>query len=245
MTKGDLILIFVTEDFLTDKQVKNETYRNSNSVPILKLNSIRKFFTGIYDYSTMMSVFTPIDFAKHSGSLKISTSSQEWCGHSYKQINLDKNKLKVVFNSYFEKEVLQEYDLDRALLEDEIFTKIRFNPSILPKGNIKIVPSSLDSTLRHYKLKEEPATASLFPFKKNTLKYPGKNLMVYEVIYKHLDRKVQIIFENKFPYKISGFKETFRSFGKLLTTSAVRTHSILNAYWKEKSAEILQKKKGN
>ena len=54
-------MIFVTEDFLTEKQVKNDHYKNPKSVSILKNNQISKFPTGIYDYSIMKSVFTPID----------------------------------------------------------------------------------------------------------------------------------------------------------------------------------------
>ena len=56
---GQAVLIFVTEDFLTDKQVKNDNYRNPNSTPILKTNFLNRFTTGLYDYSLMTSVFTP------------------------------------------------------------------------------------------------------------------------------------------------------------------------------------------
>ena len=61
---GHAVLIFVTEPFLPEKQVKAD-YEASRkkSIPVLKLNFIKKFNTGIYDYSMMKSVFTPI----HSG----------------------------------------------------------------------------------------------------------------------------------------------------------------------------------
>ncbi|MEL7426541.1 MAG: hypothetical protein AAFN81_26350 [Bacteroidota bacterium] len=45
--KGQLLLIFVSEDFLTDKQVKNDRYQNPNSTKILKTNSITRFTTGL------------------------------------------------------------------------------------------------------------------------------------------------------------------------------------------------------
>ena len=58
---GHAILIFVTEPFLPDIHVKSD-YESSRkkSIPVLKLNLIKRFSTGIYDYSMMKSVFTPI-----------------------------------------------------------------------------------------------------------------------------------------------------------------------------------------
>ncbi|MEK6765191.1 MAG: hypothetical protein AABY49_03040 [Planctomycetota bacterium] len=53
---GHAVLIFVTEPFLPDIQVKSdyETSRGK-SIPVLKLNFIKRFNTGIYDYSMMKS----------------------------------------------------------------------------------------------------------------------------------------------------------------------------------------------
>ena len=85
---GQLVSVFVTEDFLTYKQVKNEQYQNKNSTKILKNIQLKKFTTGVYDYSLFSSVFTPIDRSKYPKSLKVSASSQEWCGTIYTQFNL-------------------------------------------------------------------------------------------------------------------------------------------------------------
>ena len=85
---GTLISVFVTEDFLVDKQVKNERYTNPNSTWTLKNIQIRKFTTGVYDYSLFSSVFTPINRTKFPQSLKVTASSQEWCGTIFTQLNL-------------------------------------------------------------------------------------------------------------------------------------------------------------
>ena len=74
---GKTVLIFVTEDFLTDKQVKNESNETKNSTTVLKTNIVRHFNTGVYDYSIMSSVFTPIDKNKYPKTLKVTTSSQD------------------------------------------------------------------------------------------------------------------------------------------------------------------------
>ncbi|MDH3649991.1 MAG: hypothetical protein OEQ53_09920, partial [Saprospiraceae bacterium] len=43
---GQTVLVFVTEDFLTDKQVKNESAPKKQSTSVLKTNLIRNFTTG-------------------------------------------------------------------------------------------------------------------------------------------------------------------------------------------------------
>ena len=89
--EGSLVLIYVTEDFSDSRRVKADPGRHpaSEVYPVLKLNSIRKFQTGIYDYSVMTSVFARLDFAATERPFplrKLSLSSQEWCGHVYHQL---------------------------------------------------------------------------------------------------------------------------------------------------------------
>ena len=135
--EGDAVLIFVTENFLTDKQVKHEFGDSQNSTSVLKLNFTKKFYTGIYPYSMMTSIFTPVDVDKYP-TLKVATASQEWCGHTYVQINSRKNKLDILLRSYFQGEGDENFQIDGDLLEDGIWTKIRLAPDKLPLGEITI-----------------------------------------------------------------------------------------------------------
>ena len=89
--EGSLVLIYVTEDFSDSRRVKADPGRHppSDVYPVLKLNTIRKFQTGIYDYSVMTSVFARLDFTATERPFplrKLSLSSQEWCGHVYHQV---------------------------------------------------------------------------------------------------------------------------------------------------------------
>ena len=236
---GEAVLIFVTEDFLTDQKVKNETYKNKNSTQVLKLNFNRKFITGIYEYSTMVSVFTPIHASKYPYTLKVSASSQEWCGHTYSQLVFDQNEYELVSHSYFEKEVFEQYSLDPVLLEDDIMLRLRISPNDLPVGKIQVIPSLLDSRLRHFRLSVESATAEKLPNRDTS--FPGRNLKVYKIQYTSIDRVLKIIYQDQFPYAIMGFMEetktkkpkskTNTSRRKGEVTKAVRTHSIMSDYW--------------
>lgn len=77
---GEALLIFVTEPFSLNKQVKLDNPRDAGSdqVSVMKLNAVRKFPTGIYDYTISSSTFTPINSKKHPHTLKSNTSIQEW-----------------------------------------------------------------------------------------------------------------------------------------------------------------------
>lgn len=145
--EGDAVLIFVTEDFLTNQQVKYEGGPRDQAVPILKLNFTKKFFTGIYPYSMMSSIFTPVDATQ--STYKVSTSSQEWCGHSFSQLNLRKNKYEGLLRSYFQAEGDRSFSLKKAWLEDEVWSKIRLNPTQLPVGDIEMIPGTQFLRLRH------------------------------------------------------------------------------------------------
>ncbi|HSG31605.1 MAG TPA: hypothetical protein VLB82_08680 [Thermodesulfobacteriota bacterium] len=237
INSGDAVLIFVTEDFSNSKQVKLDNLQSvpDDAVKVLKLNSTRKFLTGIYPYSIMTSVFSPVDFVSKPNAMKLTFSSQEWCGHVYTQANHKNNKYVISSYSYFESEGDAKTELDDALLEDELFTKIRLSPDSLPTGKIKIIPSLLFSRLKHFDLKVEDALAE------KVASDSTNDLVSYKVKYKNLQRTVRIDFLNKFPFEIIGWSEEYKSgFGanaKMLTTTATNHKSIMLDYWNKNSLD--------
>jgi hypothetical protein len=68
--EGEAVMVFVTEDFLPEKQVKHEADPDMQDTKVLKLNKIKRFQTGMYDYSMMMSVFSPIHRQQYPHALK-------------------------------------------------------------------------------------------------------------------------------------------------------------------------------
>ena len=96
--EGSAVLIYVTEDFLRNEQVKANK-KSKQSKTVLKLNRTKNFITGIYPYSIMNSSFTYLEEKKSLA--KITTSIQEWCGQAYLQLN-KKNNLNIESHSYFE-----------------------------------------------------------------------------------------------------------------------------------------------
>ena len=230
---GEALLVFVSEDFLTDKQVKNDRYQNPNTTPILKTNAIIRFTTGIYDYSLMTSVFTPVKTAEFSHTLKVTNTGQDWCGQVYSQLNLKDNTYQYLLHSYFEAEADQTGEVAVTLLEDEIFNRIRMGWQHLPTGSLTVVPSANFLRLRHQTIKAFPATLSLSAYEGTDFK--GTDLKVYTVSFPDLQRRVEIVFQAQPPYYIEGWVDTYPSAfdGQLRSTKARRKTTVLEKYWEE------------
>ncbi|KXK55802.1 MAG: hypothetical protein IPM61_03210 [Chlorobi bacterium] len=230
--RGDALLVFVTEDFLTEPQVKLESDPAGRPVAsVLKLNFTKKFLTGIYPYSLMASVFTPVEVFAQPRTLKVSTTVQEWCGHVFMQLNLKGKSYNVEERSYFEREGDKNFALDTAMLEDEIWTRIRIAPQTLPVGTVKMIPGTLASRLRHKPLGVVDAKAEL----SETTDSSGAKLRRYTITYGAAERVLAIDFKSEFPHQIVGWTESYDDFGKPLTTTARLTHTLMTDYWRRHS----------
>lgn len=232
---GQAVLVFVTEDFLTDKQVKNDNYTNPNSIPILKMNRILDFPTGLYDYHVMTSVFTPAKAEEHPHTLKVTHSTTEWCGQVFTQLNYEKGQYRSRLFSYFESEGDQETKVKAALLEDEVFNRIRIQPSALPIGKVKMLPSSTYLRLAHREVKLVEATNTMANYSGG--EFEGEELMVYTISYPTYSRTLEIVFEKAAPHAIVGWKDTYPSaFDRQARTSiAKRKKSLWTPYWSKNS----------
>ncbi len=235
--RGKGAFIFVTEPFSKNKQVKLD-YPDANpkdKVSVLKMNATRKFNTGIYPYSTMQSVFTPVKFKDHPSTLKVATASQEWCGHTFEQLNFKNNHYDHQLFSYFESEGDASNKLEKAWLEDELFNRIRIQPDALPKGNIKIIPSTIFSRFKHVSLKVENAIATL---ENGTT----EGEMRYKIKFPNLGRTLTIYFQKEFPYLIESWEEALVSKPNLVTR-ATRIKTIKLDYWNKNGTVDLKYRK--
>ena len=229
---GHAVLIFVTEDFSRKKQVKldNPGSAGMDRVNVLKLNLTKKFNTGIYPYSMMTSVFTPVDRSVHPRTLKITTTSQEWCGHTFTQFNLGSAGYQVQQYSYFESEGDETLTLpEDVILEDALWSAIRLGPDKLPIGDFRSIPATMFQRLRHLPWGVQKATAKLETVSKES------RSMAYTITYPDLERTLTIYFNKAFPYEIEGWQETYPSGwgqgARRLTTRAKRSKRILSDYW--------------
>lgn len=227
--KGKAVMIFVTEDLSKKLQVKLDDPNRRNKVNVLKLNFTKKFVTGIYPYSLMLSVFTPTNLEKEPATLKASMSSQEWCGHVYMQMNLRGTRYAVKSHSYFEKEADEQFSVRQQLLEDEIWNRIRLDHENLPVGELDVIPGLFYTRLHHADLKITDAVAE---------KSETDSAFVYQITYPAHDRSLVIQYEKKFPFKILEWRETWSQDGKMLETSAILDETLYTDYWNKNANEF-------
>ncbi len=231
---GEAALIYVTEPFSRSKQVKLDVAgaAGDDEVTVLKLNHTRAFVTGIYPYSMMTSVFTPI----HEGPLplKVTATSQEWCGHTFTQLNRTADGYRARLFSYFESEGDPDRTLDEAMPEDGLWTLLRLNPDALPTGGVRLLPGTIYQRLSHRPLQAVPASASLSA-------PDADSLRTYTVTYPDLRRTLSIRFQAAFPHAVEGWEETrpdgFGDDAPMLTTRATRRERRMLAYWQLNGTE--------
>lgn len=218
--QGKAVMIFVTEDLLKAVQVKANK-RSDVSATVLKRNSTKRFLTGIYPYQIMTSTFSWI---KNPEPLaKISLSMQEWCGHSYLQVN-NREELEFIRHSYFEGEADQELVLGKIATEDGLINQIRLNPEKIVADTLQMLPSLEVLQLNHHPIQAYTAELS------QELKDQKRIIQVY---YPQLKRRVIIEAEINFPYAILGWEEHFFHQGKEVFNQAQRLNTIKTPYWNQ------------
>lgn len=128
--RGELVLIYVTEPHDRRTWIKDDGAEAPDRVEVLKLNSSLKFLTGIYPYSVMTSVFSPVaDWGtERFQPVKIGHSVQEWCGHYFHQVWPGRELQRSLRMSYFpsEGEVLTQTAVpEGTLYEDALLIQLR------------------------------------------------------------------------------------------------------------------------
>jgi hypothetical protein len=147
--EGTAALIFVTETFSNQLRLKADpgVHPKSDEYSVMKLNLVRDYQTGVYDYNEMLSSFValePINGLPAGVLTKATFSRQEWCGHMFQQLLFGNGKVKSSGFSYFDQEAPINQSLDvpgDALSEDALFHWVRgMALPLLKPGEKRTVP---------------------------------------------------------------------------------------------------------
>jgi hypothetical protein len=169
--RGTAVAVFVTEPFLESARVKaDHPAKSDDSFQVVKLNLVKDFQTGVYDYNTMLSAFVSLEdvAGRPAGTpAKLSFSSQEWCGHVYHQVLFDRDGLRETLHSYFEGEADRDGRLPRpadGIAEDALYLWARglAAPALAPgeSRNVSVLRSLQDARFAHRDLDWSEATLS-------------------------------------------------------------------------------------
>jgi hypothetical protein len=204
---GHAVLIYVTEPFSASKRVKvDDPARNpSDTVDVLKLNLVRDFQTGIYDYNTMTSVFSRSD---DFSPLKVSFTSAEWCGHVYEELLFDRRRVTERFFSYFEGETTDGRIGREAngVTEDNLFVLLRGlrGPYLEPGSKMRVpfLPGAFHRRLTHRRLEWTTAEIERRPGAEPVEVPAGTFLTMLYVVRAGDGREGRFFIEQQYPHRI-------------------------------------------
>ncbi|RSK50289.1 hypothetical protein [Hymenobacter rigui] len=126
-------LITVKEEFNYQYNVKTDNYQRKDVFPVMKVNQFCSIATNNYPYHFLTSLFFRRDQPVQLH--KLTTSSQEWCGNTFKAITDDGLQYQQQYNSYWDGQGAGQ----RALRHDVLFE------------------DALSYTLRSLRFEEQPA----------------------------------------------------------------------------------------
>lgn len=224
---GVRIMVFVTEPMRLAAHIKPDQHLpDSLAAKVLKLNDIRKFTTGIYDYSVMTSAFS-LAQARPSlplwSPMKVAFTGQEWCGTVFERSVRDSNSWRGTLYSYFESEGEQEWSLPlagEAMPEENLWIVVRElkGPSI-PVGkpqDIAIIPSAWSRRKAH---------ESVSIVRGQLLKGPEESLVTglgkvsaVKFSWTAGTNVTQVWVEKEWPRRILAWKEPDSSAGQILAS---------------------------
>lgn len=204
---GTAVLIYVTEPFSESKRVKVENWQKEpdDTFDVLKLNLVRDFQTGIYDYNTMVSVFVrSADFSP----VKVTFTSSEWCGQVYEELLFYPDRISGHYYSYFENESGPR-DIEVAedgVSEDNLFILLRgLRGDYLEPGGKKdvlMLPSVYFGRLSHQTPDWSEAEIKR-PEENATIKVPAGEFETIPYEIKTADgREGRFYIENRYPHRI-------------------------------------------
>jgi hypothetical protein len=116
--------ILVKEDFNTSFNVKTDDYNRNDLFTVMKFNQFARIETDNYPYHLQNSVFLYRDafWLAH----KLSISSQEWCGNTFKQWDRVGTQYSLLRHSYFDGQGDgKDFTASLALIEDQLFQSLR------------------------------------------------------------------------------------------------------------------------
>ena len=146
----ETVLIVVKEDFNPAFYAKAEApYQGRSLLPVIKLNFVQSYWTENYPYQFLTSVFVRRD--DPTALVKLTQSSQEWCGNTFKEIRGWTRPSEFVFHSYWDEEGDGTRPLELRpgdLLEDQLLVSLRglrFSPGL--EVRTRLLPSLISNKL--------------------------------------------------------------------------------------------------
>jgi len=113
----EYVQLTVKEEFNQQYKVKTDDYQRPDLFPVMKINQFCQIPTDQYPYQFLTSSF----FRRENpvGLYKLTTSSQEWCGNTFKAFQDDGLQYVQTYNSYWDGQGVGRRRLRRDVLFED------------------------------------------------------------------------------------------------------------------------------
>ncbi|MBO0358908.1 hypothetical protein J0X19_13200 [Hymenobacter sp. BT186] len=113
----EYVQLTVKEEFNQQYKVKTDDYQRPDLFPVMKVNQFCRIPTDQYPYHFLTSLF----FRRENpvGLYKLTTSSQEWCGNTFKAFQDDGLQYMQTYNSYWDGQGVGRRRLRRDVLFED------------------------------------------------------------------------------------------------------------------------------
>jgi len=195
----EVVHILVTEKHKPDLLVKADNWREEGLIDMLKFNYVRRFQTGIYSYREMMSVF----FEQNNLRLaKMTFSSQEWCGQSFKELVNFRGKSSFYFNTYWDGQGRGSFNVSfpqDIFLYDALSVQLRMFEFVKGEAReIQLLASQISSRVQ----KPEISNATVNLIKSETINVPAGSFACKLIEVSHSEGIDLFWFEPDFPQRM-------------------------------------------
>ena len=131
--------ITVKEEFNQQFKVKTDDYQRADLFPVMKINQFCQIPADQYPYHYLTSLFFRRD--QPVALYKMTTSSQEWCGNTFKTIVDDGVNFEETYDSYWDHQGTGSRDLPRnVFVEDALpYTLRALKFAALPALDLRVM----------------------------------------------------------------------------------------------------------
>jgi len=224
--KAEIVLVYVTEPMNRESWIKDDDAKAHQRVDVIKLNVSLRFLTGIYPYSVMTSVFSPIDaWPGHRFSpIKVSMTAQEWCGHVFQSIWPSDGMFRSRIASYFASEGEGTATTEvpaNTLYEDALLIQLRELDGLFAQG--KDWTGFLVPSLWRVRQAHQSAEAVKATIKRSQVQLAGNTVTRFTLDARGYQRIIDI--ETNKPRRVLSWKTSRGEKAQLIKTSRL-------PYWK-------------
>lgn len=195
----DVSQIVVTERHRGDQLVKADDWQKPGLVDMLKFNDVWSVRTGIYRYEQMLSFFFPQQSLRLA---KMTLSSHEWCGNTFKELVNYQDRSSYQFNTYWDGQGNGSFEVsfpEDLVVYDSLpvqLRALRFTPGLATE--LHLLPRQRSSKAS----RPEWHTASLRVRDKVELAVPAGSFEAWEVSLEHQGGTDRLWLEVAFPNRM-------------------------------------------